>query len=128
MRIAGMQKLTLLDYPGLTAATVFTPGCNLRCPFCHNGELIDAADATRAFPESSADEVLAFLRTRHRLLDGVCISGGEPLLQPGLDDFCRALHELGFSVKLDTNGTRPDRLRDTRKTATSILPRIRDGS
>lgn len=110
MRIAGMQKLTLLDYPGLTAATVFTPGCNLRCPFCHNGELIDAADATRAFPESSADEVLAFLRTRHRLLDGVCISGGEPLLQPGLDDFCRALHELGFSVKLDTNGTLPDRL------------------
>lgn len=111
MRIAGVQKLTLLDYPGLTAATVFTPGCDLRCPFCHNGELVDAADAMRAFPESSPDEVLAFLRTRHRLLDGVCISGGEPLLQPGLDDFCRALHDLGFSVKLDTNGTLPDRLR-----------------
>ena len=127
MRIAGMQKLTLLDYPGLTAATVFTPGCNLRCPFCHNGELVDIGAGSGAEgsdggtadpagevpppPESSVDEVLAFLRTRHRLLDGVCISGGEPLLQPGLTDFCRALHELGFSVKLDTNGTLPDRLR-----------------
>ena len=125
MRIGGLQKLTLLDYPGLTAATVFTPGCNLRCPFCHNGELVTAGDAfseegsepaesaSAPFPfsEPTTDEVLSFLRTRHRLLDGVCISGGEPLLQPGLDDFCCALHELGFAVKLDTNGTLPDRLR-----------------
>lgn len=133
MRIAGMQKLTLLDYPGRTAATVFTPGCNLRCPFCHNGEIIeapgfsgkpkdsraDAADtaasvgassAALPLPEASADKVLAFLKTRHRLLDGVCISGGEPLLQPGLEDFCRSVREIGFSVKLDTNGTLPDRL------------------
>lgn len=125
MRIAGMQKLTLLDYPGLTAATVFTPGCNLRCPFCHNGELVadgrapsekgpkpaDPAAASLPFPELAVDDVLSFLRSRRGLLDGVCISGGEPLLQPGLDDFCRALRELGFAVKLDTNGTLPDRLR-----------------
>ncbi len=108
MRIAGMQKLTLLDYPGLTAATVFTPGCNLRCPFCHNSQLI-AGETEETFDDS--DDVLAFLRTRHRLLDGVCISGGEPLLQPGIDAFCRSLKELGFAVKLDTNGTQPDRLR-----------------
>ena len=108
MRIAGMQKLTLLDYPGLTAATVFTPGCNLRCPFCHNSQLI-AGETEETFGDS--DGALAFLRTRRRLLDGVCISGGEPLLQPGIDAFCRSLKELGFSVKLDTNGTQPDRLR-----------------
>lgn len=116
MRIAGMQKLTLLDYPGLTAATVFTPGCNLRCPFCHNGELVDVAsragDRPAASPELSVDSVLAFLRTRRGLLDGVCISGGEPLLQPELADFCLSLRKLGFSVKLDTNGTFPDRLRE----------------
>lgn len=107
MRIAGMQKLTLLDYPGLTAATVFTPGCNLRCPFCHNSKLIEGG-TEEAFDDS--DGVLAFLRTRHGLLDGVCVSGGEPLLQPGIDAFCRSVKELGFAIKLDTNGTHPDRL------------------
>lgn len=115
VRIAGLQKLTLLDYPGLTAATVFTPGCNLRCPFCHNGELIgtETTDAESAYGLTfgSSEEVLSFLRTRHRLLDGVCISGGEPLLQPEIDAFCRSLKDLGFAVKLDTNGTQPDRLR-----------------
>lgn len=119
MRIAGMQKLTLLDYPGHTAATVFTAGCNLRCPFCHNGELTGAVEAVAGraeggsapFPETPVEDALAFLRTRRGLLDGVCISGGEPLLQPGLADFCRAVKGLGFAVKLDTNGTLPDRLR-----------------
>lgn len=112
MRIAGMQKLTLLDYPRRTAATVFTPGCNLRCPFCHNGELAEATDARALFDELSVDDVMGFLEKRCRLLDGVCISGGEPLLQPGLREFCQSLHELGYAVKIDTNGTLPARLRE----------------
>lgn len=150
MRIAGLQKLTLLDYPGKTAATVFTPGCNLRCPFCHNGELVEPPtgssapagldeEANRSAPaglgdctsrnapadrnelganapgaaleDIPVDDVLAFLRTRRGLLDGVCVSGGEPLLQPHLAAFCRELRALGFAVKIDTNGTLPDRLR-----------------
>ena len=119
MRIAGMQKLTLLDFPGKTAATVFTPGCNFRCPFCHNGVLVGAEGASMADTGSadaqesglSCGEVLAFLDRRRELLDGVCISGGEPLLQPGLAAFCEAVRARGFAVKLDTNGSLPDRLR-----------------
>ena len=111
MRIAGLQKLTLLDFPGRTAATVFTPGCNFRCPFCHNAYLV-----TGGAPGSTADDVpleefFAFLGKRQGLLDGVCITGGEPLMQPGLADFCARVHDLGFAVKLDTNGSFPDRLR-----------------
>lgn len=125
MRIAGVQKLTLLDFPGKTAATVFTLGCNLRCPFCHNSELVvgtaehdsarEGASQTSA-PESPAprtdtpEDVLAFLRKRRGLLDGVCVSGGEPLLQAGLADFLKEARELGYQVKLDTNGTLPDQL------------------
>ncbi|WP_101723610.1 anaerobic ribonucleoside-triphosphate reductase activating protein [Eggerthella timonensis] len=118
MRIAGLQKLTLLDYPGKTAATVFTPGCNFRCPFCHNADLVTggAAHETTAGASASADaisldEFFAFLSKRQGLLDGVCISGGEPLLQPGIEDFCARVRELGYTVKLDTNGSFPDRLR-----------------
>ncbi len=114
MRIAGLQKLTLLDYPGKTAATVFTPGCNFRCPFCHNADLVlgapDAEDSGAAFPSYPADEFFAFLEKRHGLLDGVCITGGEPLLQSDLAGFCARVKELGFSVKLDTNGSFPRRL------------------
>ena len=116
MRIAGLQKLTLLDFPGKTAATVFTPGCNFRCPFCHNADLVTGeAGRDGAAADSSAlsiDELFAFLGKRQGLLDGVCITGGEPLLQPGIDAFCARVHELGFAVQLDTNGSFPDRLRE----------------
>lgn len=107
MRIAGLQKLTLLDFPGRTAATVFTPGCNFRCPFCHNADLV-LGGATEEVP---LEEFFAFLGKRQELLDGVCITGGEPLLQPDLAKFCAQVRELGFAVKLDTNGSFPDRLR-----------------
>lgn len=107
MRIAGIQKLTLLDYPGRTAATLFTPGCNFRCPFCHNSELVAPDASAQALPDLPFEEVLAFLKKRSGLLDGVCLSGGEPLLQPDIAEFCDTLHTLGFAVKLDTNGTNP---------------------
>lgn len=114
MRIAGLQKLTLLDFPGKTAATVFAPGCNFRCPFCHNADLVagDATTGAHATAEDvSLDEFFAFLGKRQGLLDGVCVTGGEPLLQSGIEDFCARVHELGYAVKLDTNGSFPDRLR-----------------
>ena len=122
MRIAGLQKLTLLDFPGRTAATVFTPGCNFRCPFCHNADLVlgagapaaggkNAAAAAGLPPAVTLDEFFAFLGKRAGLLDGVCITGGEPLMQPGIEDFCARIREAGFAVKLDTNGSFPGRLR-----------------
>ncbi len=157
MRIAGLQKLTLLDYPGKTACTVFTPGCDFRCPFCHNADVVVGVGAvpastaqgavplpepgagadggTAAFPsdpaEGSADpadgpvesahapvfptvpeaEFFAFLGKRHGLLDGVCVTGGEPTLQPDLPKFLARVKQEGFAVKLDTNGSRPDVLR-----------------
>ncbi len=103
MRIAGLQKCTLLDYPGKVACTVFLPGCNFRCPFCHNYELAET-------PETVMDdkELLSFLQKRQGLLEGVCITGGEPTLQPGLPGLLRKIRALGFCVKLDTNGYRPD--------------------
>ena len=108
MDIQGLQKLTLLDYPGKVACTVFFGGCNLRCPFCHNGELV-----TGKVPAALDDrELLDFLRRRQGLLDGVCFTGGEPLLCPGLTDLLRAVRELGYSIKLDTNGFRPEKLRE----------------
>lgn len=107
MKIAGLQKLTLLDYPGKTACTVFTWGCNLRCPFCHNAGLVTEAPAETL----TADELFAFLQKRKGLLDGVCITGGEPTLQPDLPDLIRDISDMGFAVKLDTNGTNPDILR-----------------
>ncbi len=107
MNIAGFQKLTLLDYPGKVACTVFTPGCNYRCPFCHNAGLALPGRERQAIPE---DEVLTYLEKRAGLLDGVCLSGGEPLLQKGLPGFIRKIKALGYHVKLDTNGSDPDRL------------------
>ena len=108
MRIAGLQKLTLLDYPGLVACTVFTNGCNLRCPFCHNASLVLTERADASLDEQ---EVLAFLETRRGKLDGVAVTGGEPLLHLGLPDFLRRVRAMGYRIKLDTNGTFPDRLR-----------------
>ncbi len=101
MRIHGFNKTTLLDYPGHVAATVFTGGCNFRCPFCHNGELVLKPESQPLIPE---EEVLAHLKKRRGVLEGVCITGGEPTLQPDLADFIKKLKELGYLVKLDTNG------------------------
>ncbi len=104
MEIAGLQKLTLLDFPGKVACTVFLPGCNFRCPFCHNAPLLE-------HPEVESDEaLLQFLKTRQGLLDGVAVTGGEPLLSPGLPALLEKIKALGFLVKLDTNGSFPDRL------------------
>lgn len=106
MNVQGYQKLTLLDFPGRTACTVFTGGCNLRCPFCHNAGLV----RTPLAEPNRTDEVLEYLRKRQGILDGVCVTGGEPLLQPDLEDFLRAVKEMGYAVKLDTNGMLPQRL------------------
>ena len=108
MKIQGFLKLTLLDYPERTACTVFTPGCNLRCPFCHNASLVMRSEENEDIPE---EEVFSYLKKRCGILDGVCITGGEPMLQPDLEDFIRQIHSMGFLVKLDTNGTFPGRLK-----------------
>lgn len=108
MKIEALQKLTLLDYPGKMAATVFTYGCNLRCPFCHNALLVTEESEGGI----SADEVLGFLSKRKGMLEGVCVTGGEPLLQPDIEDFLKAIKNMGFSIKLDTNGTFPKKLKD----------------
>lgn len=108
MRIQGLQKLTLLDFPEKTACTVFTAGCNFRCPFCHNASLV--VDIPRE-AEISEAEFFAFLEKRVGVLDGVCITGGEPLLQPDIETFIRKVKDLGYAVKLDTNGSFPDKLR-----------------
>lgn len=105
MVIHGLQKTTLLDYPGHVAATLFTGGCNFRCPFCHNGELVLNPGGT---PQIPMEEIMAFLQKRQGILDGVCITGGEPTLQPDLEDFIRGVRGLGYLVKLDTNGYRPE--------------------
>ena len=108
MRIAGLQKLTLLDFPGVVACTVFTGGCNLRCPFCHNAELVLPERLRES--EGGKEAVLRFLKSRQGLLEGVAVTGGEPLLHPDLPDFLREVRSLGYRVKLDTNGTFPERL------------------
>lgn len=105
MRIAGLQKLTLLDFPEHMAATLFCPGCDFRCPFCHNASLV--VPGREGFPAMDLDEIRAFLKKRRGVLDGVCITGGEPLLQPDIADFCAELKDMGFAVKLDTNGSFP---------------------
>ena len=106
MEIQGLQKMTLLDYPGKVACTVFLGGCDLRCPFCHNGELVEG-EAPAALDDG---ELTAFLKKRQGLLDGVCVTGGEPLLRPELEGLLGRIKELGFPVKLDTNGCDPARL------------------
>ncbi len=108
MNIQGLQKLTLLDFPQHTACTVFTGGCNLRCPFCHNVPLV--LDPTGGEAITVAD-FFAFLETRRGLLDGVAVTGGEPLLQPDIADFLRGIKQRGFAVKLDTNGAFPEKLK-----------------
>ena len=107
MDIHGLQKITLLDYPGKVACTVFLAGCNFRCPFCHNASLVTHIDPGKKISE---DDVIAFLKKRSGVLDGVCITGGEPLLSPGLEEFIRRIREMGYLVKLDTNGSQANRL------------------
>ena len=108
MNIQGLQKLTLLDFPGKVACTLFTGGCNFRCPFCHNAPLVLEPDSA---PSISDDELFAFLKKRRGLLDGVAITGGEPTLHPDLPDFIARIRELGYLIKLDSNGTSPAMLR-----------------
>ncbi len=107
MLICGLQKLSLVDYPDKLAATIFTGGCNYRCPFCHNAPLVTELASAQ---EINEDEVLEFLKTRRGLLDGICLSGGEPLMQKDVAEFLTKVRELGFSIKLDTNGSFPDKL------------------
>ncbi len=109
MQIHGLNKTTLLDYPEHVAATVFTGGCNFCCPFCHNADLVLYPGE---FPTLSEAEILAFLQKRKNVLSGVCITGGEPTLQPDLPEFIRKIKEMGYLVKLDTNGYRPEVLKD----------------
>lgn len=107
MIIAGLQKMTLLDYPGKVACTLFLQGCNFRCPFCHNAGLLER-DGQAAMTEP---ELLDFLKKRQGLLEGVCVTGGEPTLQKELPQLLKKIKELGYSVKLDTNGMQPKALK-----------------
>lgn len=109
VQIHGFQKMTLLDFPGRVACTVFTGGCNLRCPFCHNALLVTKLTDTDIIPTES---VFSYLEKRKGILDGVAITGGEPLLQPDIASFIRKIKNMGYAVKLDTNGAYPAKLRD----------------
>ena len=103
MKLGGLLKMTLLDFPGRVACTVFTRGCDFRCPFCHNASLV-----THLEEEFAVSDFFSFLEKRRGMLDGVCISGGEPLLQPDIADFLGRIRALGYATKLDTNGAHPD--------------------
>ena len=108
MILKGLQKTTLIDYPTKVACTVFTPGCNFRCPFCHNGSLVVNTDLSETV---NIDAFFDYLKKRKGILDGVCITGGEPLMQKGIEDFIAKIKELGYCVKVDTNGSQPQTLR-----------------
>ena len=107
MVIQGLQKLTLLDYPGKVACTIFTAGCNFRCPFCHNASLVIDTDNNEDLEE---EIIFSFLKKRRGVLEGVCITGGEPLLHSDIEDFLQKIKDLGYDIKLDTNGSFPERL------------------
>ena len=103
----GLRKITLLDYPGLVAYTVFTFGCNFRCPFCHNASLVNFSDGDGSL---ELGEIVDFLRSRGKKLDGVCVTGGEALMHRDIDELLVNIHELGLRVKVDTNGSFPEAL------------------
>lgn len=107
MKLSGLQKLSLLDYPGKVCCTVFTPGCNFRCPFCHNASLVQNPNEAPIFSE---DEFFSYIEKRKDMLDAVCVTGGEPLLQPDIETFLEKIKSLGLLVKLDTNGSFPEKL------------------
>lgn len=115
MLIGGFQKLTLIDYPGKVATTVFTIGCNFRCSFCHNPDLIKPTPEMIAIGKENEKIFFDFLKKRRGLLDGVCVTGGEPTLQPDLIPFLERIRSMGFLVKLDTNGLKPEVLREVLK-------------
>ena len=108
MQIHGFNKTTLLDYPGIVAATIFTGACNFRCPFCHNSDLVLNPNSQ---PPISEEEIFSHLEKRKGITRGVCITGGEPTLQPDLERFIDRVKGMGLFVKLDTNGYRPDVLK-----------------
>lgn len=110
MLILGFQKTTLLDYPEHIASTIFTGGCNFRCPFCHNKDIVFASESMQSntLHAYSEEEILMHLEKRKNVLTGVCVTGGEPTLQPDLPDFLTKIKSLGYKIKLDTNGYRPD--------------------
>ena len=110
MQVTGIQKLTLLDYPGTVACTVFTAGCNFRCPFCHNAMLVLPEQIETNYLTDG--EVFDFLRKRRGVLDGVAVTGGEPLLHRDMPEFLSRIKELGYKIKLDTNGSNPALLRE----------------
>jgi len=110
MLLKGLQKLTLLDFPDKMACTVFTGGCNFLCPFCHNASLV-IGERIKETPPILEEEFFDFLKKRRGILEGVCISGGEPTLQHDLKDFIKRIKELGYLIKLDTNGYRPEVLK-----------------
>ena len=112
MRLGGIQKLTLLDYPGTVACTVFTLGCNMRCPFCHNSLLVTKTEDAEEYP---VEDFFKFLEKRRGILDGVCVTGGEPLIHSDAGEFIAKIKALGYKVKLDTNGSFPDRLEEILK-------------
>ena len=107
MKISGFDKLTLLNYPDKVACTIFTSGCNLRCPFCHNSGLV-----TNNYNEISFDSIYEYLKKRIGILDGVCITGGEPLIHADIKDYIKKIKDLGYLVKIDTNGCNPKLLKE----------------
>ncbi|RLF28043.1 MAG: anaerobic ribonucleoside-triphosphate reductase activating protein [Thermoplasmata archaeon] len=107
MKIGAIQKTSLLDYPGLISAIIWTIGCNLRCPFCYNKQLV--LEETEEIPEK---EILHFLEKRKKMLEGLVITGGEPLLQKDIAEFTEKIKKLGYLIKIDTNGTYPEKLKE----------------
>ncbi len=107
MKIGGLMKLTLLDYPGVLACAVFLEGCNFRCPFCHNSDMV----YSKSPDEITEDEFFEFLRKRQGVLEGVCVTGGEPLVSDEIFGFLERIKGMGYKVKLDTNGSFPERLK-----------------
>jgi len=113
MIIGGLQKTTLADYPGKVVCTIFTVGCNFVCPFCHNKDLLSQKSFEKSDYQRIAEkEFFAFLESRKNILDGVCITGGEPTLQPDLISFCQKIKDKNLLIKLDTNGSRPEVIAD----------------
>ena len=112
MLIGGLQKTTLIDFPGRVACTVFTIGCNFRCPFCHNKDLITLQDhKNKGLKRIKEKEFFEFLNKRKKILDGVCITGGEPCINQDLPQFCKKIKDLGLEVKVDTNGSRHEMIK-----------------
>ncbi len=112
MKIGGLQKTSMIDFPGLVSCVIFTSGCNFLCPYCHNPDLASGRPPMEDGSFIHDEEVLSFLKKRKNLLDGVVISGGEPTLQKDLKEFCLKIKNMGYKVKLDSNGSNPQILRD----------------